>query len=151
MPSAPATASVIKPVEELGANMQLQDLRTQAAARVALITSIENKYEGEVTNNEDKAAIERYMPEVLALETRIEQIEAKQDRGRQREDMRRKFSEPNRSAQGGSGGAYAERRVTPGEQFTESNEFLSRMHSGQFNSPLNNHAFGVQLKDGTSL
>ena len=68
--AAPATASVIKSIEELGPNMQLQDLRTQAAARVNLVLSIENKYDGPITNNEDAAAVERYTKEAIALETR---------------------------------------------------------------------------------
>lgn len=150
----PATASVIKSIEELGPNMQLQDLRTQAAARINLVLSIENKYDGPITNNEDKAAVERYQQEAIALETRIEQIEAKQDQVANLNAMLERFQRPGagrRRGEDGTGDALAERRVTPGDQFTKSNEFLSRMHSGEFNSPLNQHAFAVQLKDGTSL
>jgi HK97 family phage major capsid protein len=132
--------------------MQLQDLRTQAAARISLIQSIEAKYEGEITNNEDKAAVERYMPEAIALETRIESIEAKQNKNRQLEDMLGRVTRPaGRGRQSGVGEDGGERYVSPGDQFVKSNEFLSRLHQGGFNTPLNNHNFAVQMKDGTSL
>ena len=148
---ANATASVIKPVEELGTNMQLQDLRTQAKARLELVMSIENKYEGEVTNNEDRAVIEKYEPEILALEARIDQIEAKQARSTRWNEALAQLDTPRGRGRQSGVGEDAERYVSPGEQFVKSNEFLSRMHQGGFNSPLNNHAFAVNMKEGTSL
>jgi HK97 family phage major capsid protein len=151
MSTAPATASVIKPVEELGSNMQLQDLRTQAAARISLVQSIEAKYEGEILNNEDKAAVERYTKEAIALETRIDQIEEKENRQTRLQGMLDRFTTPGQRPRHSGVGEDGEVRLSPGDQFVKSNEFLGRIHSGQFNSPLNQHAFAVQLKDGTSL
>ena len=149
--AAPATASVIKSIEELGPNMQLQDLRTQAAARINLVLSIENKYDGPITNSEDQAAVDRYTKEAIALETRVEQIEAKQDNVSKLNDMLARFQAPmsRRKSDGGSGDAL-DRRLTPGDLFTKSNEFLSRLQGGEFNSPLNHPAFAVQMEN-TSL
>jgi HK97 family phage major capsid protein len=150
--STPATGSVIKPVEELGPNMQLQDLRTQGKARVELVMSVENKYpDGVILNNEDAAIVKKYTEEALAIETRVGQIEDAQNRHKRLQDLNDVFNTPNRPRAGQQGGDAEERRLTPGDQFTKSNEFLSRLHGGGFNTPLNQHSFAVQLKDGTSL
>jgi HK97 family phage major capsid protein len=144
---ANATASVIA---ELGPNMALQDMRTQAKARAEYAMSIEGKYEGAITNAEDEAQVKKLLSEMDILETRIAQIEAKENRVQQIQDILDRHGRPVRPG-GGKQGDDPERYVTPGDQFVKSNEFQGRLHQGGFNSPLNNHAFAVEMKEGTSL
>ncbi len=144
----PATASVIT---ELGPNMQLQDMRTQAKARADYAMSIELKYpDGPITDEQDAAQVKKLLEEADILELRIGQLEEKESQITKIRDMQDRFGalQRPRSQQYNK---ELERLLTPGEQFVLSNEFQQRMHSGGFNSPLNNHAFAVQMKDGTSL
>lgn len=144
---ANATASVIA---ELGPNMQLQDMRTQAKARAEYAMSIESKYEGAITDAQDEAQVKKLLSEADILETRIAAIEDKENRTKQIQDILDRTGQPASRPRSGAQGEE-ERRYSPGEQFVKSAEFQARLHQGGFNSPLNNHAFAVQMKEGTSL
>jgi HK97 family phage major capsid protein len=151
----PPSASVIT---ELGTNMALQDMRTQSKARVDYAMSIEMKYDGDITNNEDKEQVEKLLKEADILDTRIAQIEDKEARMsglRERQKGYELARRPGQTLQGGSGGGKSDegsgRRITPGDQFTLSNEFQRRLQSKEFESPLQTHTFAVQMHEGTSL
>lgn len=146
--AAPATASVIT---ELGPNMALQDMRTQAKARVEYAMAIEGKYpNGPITDAQDEAQVKKLLEEADILETRIGQIEAKENRTTRMQDMLGRFSRPLRPQQAKGGDEY-ERDLTPGEQFTRSLEYQNLLQTGRLNSPLNTHNISVALKEGTSL
>lgn len=146
--ATPATASVIT---ELGPNMALQDMRTQAKARVEYAMAIEGKYpNGPITDPQDEAQVKKLLDEADVLETRIGQIEAKENRTTRMNDMLARFSQPVRPQQGKGGEDY-ERDLTPGEQFTKSLEYQTLLQGGRLNSPLNTHNISVAMKEGTSL
>lgn len=147
--STPASTSVIA---QLGANMTVQDMRTQLKARVEYAMAIESKYpDGPITNSQDEAEVKKLLEESDLLEARITAIEEKSSRVNRIQNMLDRVNEPQRPRMAGGSEEGKGRRLSPGEQFERSLEYQQRKQTGGFNSPLNNHAFGVQMEDGTSL
>lgn len=146
--AAPATASVIA---ELGPNMALQDMRTQAKARVEYAMAIETKYPNTaITDPADEAQVKKLLEEADLLEMRIADLEAKENRVGRMQDMIERFGRPVRPAQGRQGEDY-DRELSPGQQFTKSLEYQTLLQTGRLNSPLNTHNISVAMKEGTSF
>jgi HK97 family phage major capsid protein len=136
------------PVAELGTNMNLADMRTQAKARVEEASAIEQKYMDSVMPKADDDRVKELLGEADTLHALIEQKQERQDRyGR----IQRELDWHNQPILPGQGKQGNDRKMSPGDQFTRSGQYLDLKNRGILNSSLNRLDFGVQMEDGTSL
>lgn len=133
------------PVE---ARAELKTLYSKADA-------IEQKYpEGDITNHEDKAEVVRLLGEIDGLESKLnalEEVEKRRFKISQGKDLYSKPFRPDLGAQGREWEQKASGLMLPGDQFVQSQEYLSRKDAGLFHNPQNRVEFAVPLSEGSDL
>jgi HK97 family phage major capsid protein len=136
-------------------SMSVSEARTEIKKLFEAASAIESRYpDGDITNNEDAAEVKRLLTEVDGLEAKLSSLE---DAEQRRDRIMAGIERYGRPAPGATRPnpvveeILEGKRVDPGTQFVLSREYREMKGSGAFQSALNRVAFGVQLKDGTSL
>jgi len=116
---------------------------------------IEKKYpDSEITNGEDLAEVKRLLVEIDGLESKLSGLEDAEARRNRILGGLDRFNKPAPKSlrPGPTADEYGEgMRVSPGDQFVQSNDYRQLKLNGHFNSNLARVNFAVNLKDGTSL
>ncbi len=115
---------------------------------------IEKKYDGDITNDEDLAEVKRLLVEIDGLEGKLSGLEDAEARRNRILGGLDRFNKPAPKSfrPNATADDYAEgMRVSPGDQFVQSNDYRQLKLNGHFNSNLARVNFAVNLKDGTSL
>lgn len=134
-------------------SMSAREARAEIKKMFEEADAIESKYEGEITNNEDLAEVKRLLGEIDGLESRLADLEDAEQRknrilaGVDRYAKPVPGQRPNPVVQEIIEG----NTVTPGDQFIQDRDYKRLRSDGAFNSSVARVAFGVQLKNGTSL
>src|SRR5262245_49152626 len=145
-------ACAMTTVTELGPNMSLDDLRKEAKTRLEAASELEQKHTGpgtEPLTGADLEQVKRLLLEVDALHDRIGAAEEVAGLAQKTQQLLDHYSRPLLPAQPSQGGT--KRRLTPGEHFVRSAQYLQAKNTGLLTNALNRLEFGVNLPDGTSL
>jgi HK97 family phage major capsid protein len=140
-------------VTELGPNMSLEDMRKEAKARLEAASEIEQKHTGpgtEPLTGDELERVKRLLSEVDLLHDRIGAAEEVVSLTEKTQQLLDHYGKPLLPAQPGQG-ATKGRRMTPGEHFVRSAQYLSLKNQGLLSSSLNRLDFAAPLPDGTSL
>lgn len=135
-------------------NMNLTELKAEAAARYKQAEDIERKYMGRVIDNaEDEQQVKALLSEVDELEAWIPKREASQAAHDRIQAGIERFTRvaPGQHVNPFTQEILEAKRVDPGTQFINSREYKDLLTGGVFNSNFNRTAFGVTMRDGTSL
>lgn len=128
----------------------LAEVRSEMKDRVEKAKLIEDRYKGEITNEEDYKEVKRLLTEVDALSARANVLQEKEERKNlytnYLEDLNRPVNGAMPSPDGNKG-----RYQSPGDQFINSPIYREMKQNNRFQSNLGRPEFEVQLKDGTSL
>jgi len=128
-------------------------MRKEAKARLEAASEIEQKHTGpgaDPLTGEELDQVKRLLSEVDALHDRIGAAEEVAGLSEKTQQLLDHYSKPQYPAQPGQGGAKG-RRMTPGEHFVRSAQYLGAKNNGLLTNALNRLEFGVPLPDGTSL
>ena len=135
-------------------SMTVAEARSEIKSLYEKADLIEKKYDGEITNNEDLAAVKTYLTDIDALEAKLSGLEDAEARRNRIMSGLDRFSKPAaKSLQPNpTAGDFADAlAISPGDQFVQSREYRDLKMNGHFNSNLARVQFAVNLKDGTSL
>jgi HK97 family phage major capsid protein len=140
-------------VTALGPNMSLEDMRKEAKSRLEAASEIEQKHTGpgtEPLTGDELEQVKRLLSEVDLLHDRIGAAEEVVSLTEKTQQLLDHYGKPLLPAQPGQGGAKG-RRMTPGEHFVRSGQYLTAKNNGLLTNALNRLEFGVPLPDGASL
>jgi HK97 family phage major capsid protein len=140
-------------VTELGPNMTLEDMRREAKARYEQASEIEAKHAEPGAEPLSGAELERVKQLLLEgdlLHERIGEAEDVRALTEKTQQMLDHYSRPVLPAQPGQGEPKG-RRLTPGEQFVRSLQYLEVKNKGLLHNSLHKLDFSAPLSDGTSL
>ena len=117
---------------------------------------IEKKYADDPLKmpNEDRAEVERLLVEVDGLEAKLQTLESAEARKKRILDSIERHSRPNPNAfrPGVADDLTPEgKRVSPGMQFLQNNDYRALKQGNSFKSHLNRVEFSVTMAEGTSL
>lgn len=113
---------------------------------------IEKKYDGEITNNEDLAAVKSYLTDIDALEAKLSGLEdAEARRNRILSGLEKYSRAAQKSTRPNPVTGEDDVYLSPGDQFIGNEDYRGLKMKGIFNSNLARVQFAVNLKDGTSL
>ena len=130
--------------------MTLVEARVEAKALLDKAYTIESRYDGEITNNEDEAEVKRLLVEFDVLNEKMAALEAKEQRMGKIQQGLDRYGTPLQIHKQANGTADDE-VLSPGDQFLRSGEYRAMAAKGAFKSDLARNDFAVNLKDGTSL
>jgi len=136
-------------------DMAVSELRSEIKVAFEQADLIEKKYpKGEITNQEDMTQVKKLLTDIDAMESHLA---VKEDAESRKARILQGVERYNKPAAGAlRPGATADNyenamRVTPGDQFIKSREYMELKQSGVFNSHLARVQFAVTLMEGTSL
>lgn len=128
----------------------LAEVRSEMKDRIEQAKLIEDKYEGEITNQEDLAQVKKLLTEVDGLSARANALQEKEKRqSRYYTDMLGNLSRPAPANLPDPGGSVFNME-TPGDQFIKSLVWRQHKEAGAFSSTLGRIEMAVKMP-GTSL
>jgi HK97 family phage major capsid protein len=132
-------------------NMVLPELQANIKDQYARSKSIEDQYEGLITDPEDEHQVKRHLMTVdMMLEHEAKLSEAL-DRKHRTNSGLEQYSRPSNGHRQPSGDPASMQQLSPGDQFVRSNEYTKMRSSGSFNSELHRNEFSVIMSANTSL
>jgi HK97 family phage major capsid protein len=138
----------------LGTNMSLEEMRTEAQARLDEASAIEAKHlEGAPPlTGAELEHVKRLLAEVDGLHAAIQSLEETRSIVDKTQQLRDYFARPLLPAQAGPAEGARKQLLTPGEQFIRDPRYRELKAQHAFDNSLNHvPPFSMTLSDGTSL
>lgn len=128
----------------------LSEVRAELKKRVEEAKTIEDRYPGEITNEEDLNQVKKLLGEADLLAARANALQEKEQRqgkyANWMQDLGRPAPASRPDPETGKG-----QYKSPGDQFIESRFYREHKQNGSFDSNLGRVEMTVKLMDGTSL
>lgn len=129
----------------------LAEVRSELKARVEKAKLIEDRYTGEITNEEDANELKRLLSEADLLAAHAKALQEKERRNQYYTDMLTDLTTPVRIGSPDPVSNNGKEYLSPGDQFIRSRVFRESKERGLFNSALGRIELAVPLDMGTSL